>query len=74
MLQTGGFWQVEIDYWLADEMLDGAVHGPADNWQGGVMLKKGTVVLVSGLGDDPQKDMGKCAGHKLVPNGCARHL
>ena len=26
------------------------------------MLQKGTVVLVAGLGGDPQEDMSKCAG------------
>ena len=60
---------------LADETLDGAVHRPTDNQQGGVVPKKGTVVLVSGLSDDPQKDMDKCAGHKclMVVPGTNRH-
>ena len=45
MLRVEGFWLVELDY-CADETLDGAVHGPADNRQGGVQPKKSTVVLV----------------------------
>ena len=56
MLKIEGFWLVEMDYCaVADETLDGsdgAVHGPADNRQGGVMPQKDTVVLVLGLGDD----------------------
>ena len=61
---------------LADETLDGAVHGPTNNRQGGVVPKKGTFVLVSGLGDDPQKDMGKCAGYKcpMVVPGTNHHV
>ena len=61
---------------VADETLDGAVHGPADNRQGGVQPKKSMVVLVSCLGDDPQKDMGKCAGHKcpMVVPGTNHHV
>ena len=59
-----------------DETLDGAVHGPADNRQGGVQPKKSTVVRVSGLGDDSQKDMDKCAGHKcpMVVPGTNHHV
>ena len=40
------------------------------------MPKKSTVVLVSGLGDDPQKDMDKCAGHKcpMVVPGTNHHV
>ena len=58
MLQIEGFWLVEIDYCvLAEEALDGAVHGLANNRQGGVQLKQGTVMLVAGLDDDPQKEM-----------------
>ena len=60
LLRVEGFRLVELDYCAtADETLDSAVHGPADNRQGGVHPKKSTVVLVSGLGDDPQKDMDK---------------
>ena len=61
---------------MADETLDGAVHGPADNRQGGVQPKKSTVVLVSGLGCGPQKDMDKCAGHKypMVVPGTNHHV
>ena len=40
------------------------MHGSVDNRQGGVVPKKGTVVLVSGLSDDPQKDIDKCAAYK----------
>ena len=38
--------------------------------------KKSTVVLVSGLGDDPQKDMDKCAGFKcpMVVPGTNHHV
>ena len=61
---------------MADETLDGAVHGLVDNRQGGVVPKKGTVVLASGLGDDPQKDMDKCAGYKcpMVVPGMNHHV
>ena len=61
---------------LADETLDGAVYGPAGNRQGGVQPKKSTVVLVSGLGDDPQKGMDKCAGLKcpMVVPGTNHHV
>ena len=40
------------------------------------MPKKSTVVLVSGLSDDPQKDMDKCAGHKcpMVVPGTNHHV
>ena len=40
------------------------------------MLKKSTVVLVSGLSDDPQKDTDKCAGHKclIVVPGTIHHV
>ena len=58
MLQIEGFWLVEIDYCaLAEEALDGAAHGLANNRRGGVQVKQGTVVLVAGLRDDPQKEM-----------------
>ena len=42
MLRIEGFWLVELDYCVADETLDGAVHDPADNRQGGVQPKKST--------------------------------
>ena len=40
------------------------------------MPKKGTVVLVLGLGDDPQKGLDKCAGHKcpMVVPGTNHHV
>tara|TARA_B110000027_G_scaffold96578_1_gene101977 strand:- start:445 stop:1812 length:1368 start_codon:yes stop_codon:yes gene_type:complete len=77
MLRIEGFWLVELDYCaMADETLDGAVYGPAGNRQGGVQPKKSTVVLVSGLGDDPQKGMDKCAGLKcpMVVPGTNHHV
>ena len=40
---------VESSVIMADETLDGAVYGPANNRQGGVQPKKSTAVLVSGL-------------------------
>ena len=41
MLRTEGFWLVEMNYSTkADETLDGAVHGLADNQQGRVMPMK----------------------------------
>ena len=65
--------------WLVQETsetLDGAVHGLIDNRQGGVVPKKGTVVLVSGLSADPQKDMDTCAGHKcpMAVRGTNHHV
>ena len=61
---------------MADETLDSAAHGPASNQQGGVQPKKSMLVLVSGLGDDPQKDMDRCAGHKfpMVVPGTNHHV
>ena len=62
MLRIEGFWLVELE--------------PVDNRQGGVVPKKGTVVLVSGLSDDPQKDMDKCPGYKcpMVVPGTNHHV
>ena len=61
---------------VADETLDGAVYRPAGNQQGGVQPKKSTVVLVSGLSDDPQKGMDKCASLKcpMVVLGMNHHV
>ena len=61
---------------MADETLDSAVYGPVGNQQGGVQPKKSMVVLVSGLSDDPEKDMDKCAGYKcpMVVPGMNHHV
>ena len=44
--------------------------------EGGVMPQKGTVVMVSGLGDDPQKGMSKCAAYEcpMVVPGTNHHV
>ena len=48
------------------------------HWQGGVQLRKGTVVLVAGLGDDPQnlKETSKCVGlqYRMVAPGTRHHV
>ena len=61
---------------MAEETTDGAVYGPAKDWRGDLVPKKGTVVLVAGLGDDPHRGMSKCAGHKcrMVVAGMRHHV
>ena len=44
--------------------------------RGEVQPKKGTVVMVAGLGGEPQKEMSKCAGLecRMVVQGTRHHV
>ena len=78
MFPLDGVWLVAANDCPAsmdEEEVGGAVFGPAENRQGGVVPKKGTTVLVRRLSDDPQKDMGMCAGQPCLMGvpGTRRH-
>jgi hypothetical protein len=76
LLRRPGWWMVVFDYCaMAREEYDGAISGPADHREGGLTAQKTSVMVVYGIGDDPEEGLLRCAGKKcrMVVPGTKRH-
>ena len=61
---------------LARDKYDGAIWGPAGRREGGLTAKKTSVMVVYGIGDDPEEGLLRCAGKdcRMVVPGTNRHV